>query len=97
VQSEFVEIDKEYSNLNNSIVKEIPKIETRSHMPTKNIKDFATVFNLKNVIAKVTQFEVWRGGFFSSDYSMFTIETEIEGAQKHLVQRKESDFTTLRK
>jgi len=42
--------------------------------------------------------EVKKGGFFTGDYSHFTVETEIpENKEKIKVLRKDADFYTLRK
>jgi len=54
-------------------------------MPTKTIKDNATILNFKRVIFKVPSYEIKKGGYFSSDYSLFNVEIEIEGQIKHKV------------
>jgi len=52
--------------------------------------------NFKKIIMKVTNCEVKKGGFFSSDYLMHTITTTTTSL-KWKVQRKDADFYTLRK
>ena len=53
--------------------------------------------NYKRTVVKVTNHEIKKGGFFSSDYAMYNVETEIGHAQKIKVQRKDGDFYDLRK
>ena len=69
-------------------------------MECKSIKDNATILNFKRVTVKVPTNEVKKGGFFSWDYSLFDIETEIHKSKKKIekirVQRKDQDFYTLR-
>jgi len=50
--------------------------------------------NFKKILMKVTNCEVKKGGFFSSDYLMHTITTT---PVKWKVQRKDADFYILRK
>ena len=53
-----------------------------------------TPLSNKKVTLKVTDSEIKKGGFFSSDYVLYTIKTEPLG---WLVGRKDVDFYTLRK
>ena len=46
---------------------------------------------------KVTSYEVKKGGWWSSDYSVFSVDTELSGKEKLRVQRKDTDFYTLRR
>jgi hypothetical protein len=47
---------------------------------------------------KVAGFEIKKGGFFSSDYSMFEVETDAQrGSDRIRVFRKDADFYTLRR
>lgn len=53
-----------------------------------------TDINYHKVVLKVTDSEVRKGGFFSSDYVIYTITTEPLGWK---VGRKDTDFYTLRR
>ena len=70
----------------------LPRLITRSRAPTAGI--VATAINFKKVQLKVLDSEVRKGGFFSSDYVMYTISTEPLGWK---VGRKDADFYTLRR
>lgn len=65
---------------------------TRSRAPTAKI--VPTDINYHKVSLKVTDSEVRKGGFFSSDYVLYTVQTEPLGWK---VGRKDSDFYTLRR
>jgi len=67
-------------------------------VPTFSIRETPDRFNLKKVNVKVTAHEVKKGGFFSSDYAVFQIETEMpEQRERIKVQRKDADLYTLRR
>ena len=70
----------------------LPKLETRSRASTSAI--VPTPLNFKKVTLKVVDSEVRKGGFFSSDYVLYTIATEPNGWR---VGRKDADFYTLRR
>ena len=53
-----------------------------------------TPLNYKKVLMRVHSVEVKKGGFFSSDYLQYTIETKPLGWS---VKRRDTDFFTLRK
>lgn len=51
------------------------------------------------ITTKVPRYEIKKGGFFSADYCMFLVETELHKAKRERVRvfRKDADFYTLRK
>ena len=51
----------------------LPKLNTRSRATTAKI--VATALNNKKVTIKVVDSEVRKGGFFSSDYVLYSIST----------------------
>ena len=53
-----------------------------------------TALSNKKITLRVIDSEIKKGGFFSSDYVLYTIKTEPLG---WAVGRKDSDFYTLRK
>ena len=65
---------------------------TRARAPTAKI--VPTDINNHKVTLRVTDSEVRKGGFFSSDYVLYTINTEPLGWK---VGRKDADFYALRK
>ena len=70
----------------------LPKLNTRTRADTAKV--VATAINNKKVILKVVDSEVRKGGFFSSDYVLYTITCEPLGWR---VGRKDVDFYTLRR
>ena len=86
--SEFEDITDNGLNIDASL----PKLETRSRAPTAAI--IPTPLNRRKVTIKVIDSEVRKGGFFSSDYVLYTITTEPNGWR---VGRKDADFYTLRR
>jgi hypothetical protein len=58
-------------------------------MPTKLISDEPTILNFKRVLIKVTSNEIKKGGFFSSDFAQYSIETDIQGMNRQKVFRKD--------
>ena len=70
----------------------LPKVTTRTRAPTSKI--VPTRINNRKVVLKVVDSEVRKGGFFSSDYVLYTITTEPLGWR---VGRKDADFYTLRR
>lgn len=71
--------------LNQTIFADCPKVDIRQSMPTKTITELATILNFKKVVFKVPSYEIKKGGYFSSDYSLFNVEIEIAGGVKHKV------------
>lgn len=70
----------------------LPKLNTRTRAPTSAI--VPTPINRRKVTLKVVDSEVRKGGFFSSDYVLYTITTDPNGWR---VGRKDTDFYTLRR
>jgi len=70
----------------------LPKLNTRTRADTAKV--VATPINNKKVTLKVVDSEVRKGGFFSSDYVLYTITSEPLGWR---VGRKDVDFYTLRR
>ena len=64
----------------------------RSRAPTAKLTK--TALNDRKVVLKVTDSQIKRGGFFSSDYVIYQVVTEPTGWK---VGRKDPDFYTLRK
>jgi hypothetical protein len=91
--------DGDFARIKNSMINydDCPQIEIRDFIPTKKIGENLSLLNFCKVTIKVPSSEVKKGGFFSSDYSLFNIETEIGSANKNKVQRKDADFYTLRR
>lgn len=70
----------------------------REFATCKRIQDQPTKLNFKKVTIKVTSFNIVKGGFFSSDFANFQVETDIQGEkEKSKVPRKDVDFYTLRR
>lgn len=91
----FVDLTSDTITANDISRKEdltLPKLNIRSRAPTSKI--VPTPMNNRRVILKVPDSEVRKGGFFSSDYVLFTITTDPLGWR---VQRKDADFYTLRR
>ena len=65
---------------------------TRTRAPTAAI--VPTKINKRKVTLKVVDSEIRKGGFFSSDYVLYSITTEPNGWR---VGRKDTDFYTLRR
>ena len=86
--SEFEDITDPILNIDATL----PKLETRSRAATAAI--VSTPLNWRKVTLKVVDSEVRKGGFFSSDYVLYTITTEPNGWR---VGRKDADFYTLRR
>jgi hypothetical protein len=63
-----------------------------------SIKEKPTRFSFKKITIKVPLVEVKKGGFFTGDFSHFTVETEVPGDKEKIrVLRKDPDFYTLRR
>lgn len=78
--------------MNKVVVDEtLPKIKTRQKAPTAKL--IPTKLNNKRVNLKVCDSVVKKGGFFSSDYILYKIETE---PLHWSVQRRDNEFYTLR-
>ena len=86
--SEFEDITDHILNIDASL----PKLETRMRAATAAI--VPTPLNRRKVTLKVVDSEVRKGGFFSSDYVLYTITTEPNGWR---VGRKDADFYNLRR
>ena len=70
----------------------LPKLETRTRAPTAKL--VPTPLNNRKIALKVVDSEVRKGGFFTSDYVLYTITTEPLGWK---IGRKDADFYTLRR
>jgi hypothetical protein len=61
----------------------MPVIRTRDSIKTHSAEDKDSIFSHSKITIKVPRYEIKKGGFFSSDYSMFLVETEmIDGLKK---------------
>lgn len=69
----------------------LPKVKTRSKAPTAKINK--NKLTDKRVNIKVSESTVKKGGFFSSDYVLYKINTEPLGWAVH---RRDNEFYTLR-
>ena len=69
----------------------LPKVNTRSRAPTAKL--IPTKLNNKRVSLKVSDSQVKKGGFFSSDYILYKIETQPLGWATF---RRDNEFYTLR-
>ncbi len=101
-EDEFVDIehDGEFARIKNSLTNydDCPQIEVREFVPCRSIAEHLTPLSFKRVAIKVPSSEVKKGGFFSYDYALFNVETEIgAGARRNKVQRRDADFYTLRR
>jgi hypothetical protein len=70
----------------------LPKLRTRTRADTAKI--VPTKINNRKVTLKVLDSEVRKGGFFSSDYVLYTITTQPLNWR---IGRKDADFYTLRR
>ena len=94
-KEEFEDITDEAIGYRNQERKDdttLPRLVTRTRANTSKI--VPTDINYHKVSLKVVDSEVRKGGFFSSDYVLYTIKTEPLGWR---VGRKDSDFYTLRR
>lgn len=55
----------------------LPRVKTRAKAPTGKIK--ATKLNDKKIILKTSDATIKKGGFFSSDYVLYKVETDPLG------------------
>lgn len=55
----------------------MPDLITRDYIQTHSIQQKTSIFTNANVVIKVPRYELKKGGFFSSDYCMFLVESEI--------------------
>jgi len=62
----------------------------------KSPKDLNSQLYEAKITIKIPSYEVKKGGFFSSDYCMFLVETNVD-KDRYRVDRKDADFYTLRK
>lgn len=75
-----------------------PVIVQNDFVKTKSVRDAATELNHKKCMVKVTGWEIKKGTWWTSDHSVFNIETELQDRKdKYRVQRKDTDFYVLRK
>lgn len=75
-----------------------PVIEQRDYTTVRALADHATELNYKKVQVKVAAYEVKKGSWWSSDFSVFAVECELSDRKEKLrVQRKDADFYALRK
>lgn len=70
----------------------LPTVKTRNRAPTNKLT--STAINNRKVTLKVTDSQIKRGGFFSSDYVIYQVQTEPLSWK---VARKDLDFYTIRK
>lgn len=66
-------------------------------MTCHKIKEKPTRINFKKVSIKIPTFTITKGGFFSADVALFSVETDAPGEERSKVPRKDVDFYTLRK
>lgn len=85
--------NNEYEDIQKTeVFEDAPKVQIRKYAPTKGIE--ATPINFTKTVIKVTDSVVKKGGFFSSDYVLYVIQTS---PTKWKVDRKDADFYTLRR
>lgn len=83
---DYVDISK----LNN--FEDAPKVTVRKYAPTEGIEGGPISFMRTSI--KITDHLIKKGGFFSSDYVLFTVLT---APTRWKVERKDNDFYTLRR
>ncbi len=71
----------------------MPETVYKDFIKTRSVSEIEP--KIGKICIKVPSYEVIKGGFFSSDYSLFLVESECD--VRHRVNRKESDFYALRK
>lgn len=69
-----------------------PKVVVRKQAPTQGIE--GSEINFTRTSIKVNDHVIKKGGFFSSDYVLYTVDTT---PTKWSVARKDNDFYTLRR
>ena len=96
---DFVDVNDTYiSQFNTMNFEDGLKLEYRDFAPCMSIKEKPTRFSFKKITIKVPLVEVKKGGFFTGDFSHFTVETEVPGDKEKIkVLRKDPDFYTLRR
>lgn len=96
---DFVDVNDTYiSQFNTMNFEDCPKLEYRDFAPCISIQEKPTRFSFKKITIKVPLVEVKKGGFFTGDFSHFTVETEVPGDKDKIkVLRKDPDFYTLRR
>ena len=78
----------------------MPASQTKAYVETRSIELIESIFTAARVVIKVPRYEIKKGGFFSSDYAMYMVESEIVtvGNKNRIrVLRKDSDFYELRR
>ena len=74
--------DRQWVDITNEIQKKdeqwnLPTVKVRSRAPTAKLSQ--TKINFRKVVLKVTDSQIKRGGFFSSDYVIYQVQTEPLG------------------
>jgi len=67
---------------------------------TRSVEYIDSIFTAAKVVVKVPRYDIKKGGFFSSDYAAYVVESEIvtvSNKEKIRVHRKDSDFYELRR
>lgn len=92
-QDQSAALDEGFVDLMNKphLDETLPKVKTRTKAPTAQIRP--TKLSNKRVSIKVSESQVKKGGFFSSDYILYKIDTEPLSWSVH---RRDNEFYTLR-
>jgi hypothetical protein len=98
-EDDFVDLKDAEMNIYSTMnFADCPQIKYRDFAPTKSFKQNPTKFSFKQINIKIPNFEVRKGGFFTGDFSLYTIETEVPNEKEKIkVLRKDPDFYTLRR
>ena len=72
-------------------------VKKGSEIGCKRIENYKTRLNFKKIGIKIIHYQIMKGGFFSSDFVQFMVETDIPGEERSRVPRKDADFYQLRK
>lgn len=92
VESKRQDEDQFEELVNKTVMDEtLPKVKTRAKAPTAKL--IPTKLNNRRINIKVGDSQVKKGGFFSSDYILYKIETD---PLNWVVQRRDNEFYTLR-
>lgn len=56
----------------------LPEIVFRDFLPGKSLNATNTPYLKKHMFIKIPSYSISKGGFFSSDYSLYLVETSVD-------------------
>lgn len=74
----------------------LPEVVFRDFVPGKSLSEINAPYYRQHMFIKIPSYSISKGGFFSSDYSLYLVETSVDN-QRFRVQRRDTDFYFLRR